>query len=291
MQDHLYADDTQTYGPCRPDDVQDFELRISACVDDVALWMKSNRLQLNTDKTEVLWCATSRRQSQLPKLSLRICSDFVAPLLNVRDLGIYLDADLSMKSHVRRTTSSCFAILRQLRSLRRSIPSSVYQTLIVSLILTRLDYGNATLAGLPVYLVSRLQSVMNAAARSIIGIRRSEHITSTLANLHWLKVSERIKFKLAVLTYRCLHGAAPWYLTDDIRLLFDIPSRHVLKSSSRNELVIKPTRLSTVGDRAFSYAAPRVWNSLPIDITSVPSLPSFRRRLKTHLFQFSFPMN
>ena len=51
---HLYADDTQTYGSCNPDDVQDFEQRISACVDDVALWMKSNRLQLNTDKTEVL---------------------------------------------------------------------------------------------------------------------------------------------------------------------------------------------------------------------------------------------
>ena len=194
---HLYADDTQTYGSCRPDDVQDFEQRISACVDDVALWMKSNRLQLNTDKTEILWCATSRRQSQLPKSSLRICSDFVAPSSTVRDLGIYLDADLSVKSHVRRVTSSCFAILRQLRSLRRSIPSSVYRTLIMSLILTKLDYGNATLAGLPAYLVSRLQSVMNAAARSIIGIRRSEHITSTLANLHWLKVSERIKFKLA----------------------------------------------------------------------------------------------
>ena len=53
---HLYADDTQTYGSCRPDDVQDFEQRISACDDDVALWMKFNRLQLNTDKTEVLWC-------------------------------------------------------------------------------------------------------------------------------------------------------------------------------------------------------------------------------------------
>ena len=125
----------------------------------------------------------------------------------------------------------------------------------MSLILTRLDYGNATLAGLPADLVSQLQSVMNAAARSIIGIRRSEHITSTLANLHWLKVSERIKFKLAVLTYRCLHGATPRYLTADIRLLYDISSRRVLRFSSRNELVIKPTRLSTVGDRALGCAS------------------------------------
>jgi len=174
--------------------------------------------------------------------------------------------------------------------MHRSVPASVYQTLIVSLILTRLDYGNATLAGLPVYLVSRLQSVMNAAARSIVGIKRSEHITPILAILHWLKVSERIKFKLAVLSYRCLHGAAPTYLADDIRRVADIPSRRMLRSSYSNELIIRPTRLSTVGDRAFSSSAPRIWNSLPSDVTSsAPSISSFRRKLKTHLFQFSFP--
>ena len=153
---HLYADDTQIYGSCLPDDVDNFGNRISACIDDVARWMQSNRLQLNTDKTEVLWCATTRRQHQLPTSPLRIGSDLVAPSATVRDLGIYLEADLTMKYHVQRTAASCFAILRQLRSIRRSVPTSVYQTLIVSLILTRLDYGNAILAGLPVYLVSRL---------------------------------------------------------------------------------------------------------------------------------------
>jgi len=147
----------------------------------------------------------------------------------------------------------------------------------VSLILTRLDYGNATLAGLPVYLISRLQSVMNAAARSIVGIKRSEHITPILASLHWLKISERVKFKLAVLSYRCLHGVAPTYLADDIRRVSDIPSRRMLRSSFTNKLIIRPTRLSTVGDRAFSSAAPRIWNSLPSDVTSAPSLSSFRR--------------
>ena len=131
-----------------------------------------------------------------------------------------------------------FAILRQLRSIRRSVPTSVYQTLIVSLTLTKLDYGNATLAGLPVYLVSRLQSVMNAAARSIVGIKRSEHITPILASLHWLKVSERIKFKLAVLSYRCLYGVVQRYLADDIRRVSDIPLRRLLRSSHMDALIV-----------------------------------------------------
>jgi len=129
----------------------------------------------------------------------------------VRDLGIFIDAELSMRSHVQRTVASCFAVLRQLRSIWRSVPSSVYQTLVVALVFTRLDYGNATLAGIPDTLINRLQSALNAAARSIVGLCRSARITDTLVSelnvqfssvqfsFHWLRASERIQFKLAVI--------------------------------------------------------------------------------------------
>jgi len=91
----------------------------------------------------------------------------------------------------------CFAVLRQLRSvrrMRRSVPSSVFQTLIVSLVLTKLDFGNATLAGLPTNLLNRFQSVLKAAARSIVGLRRSDHVTDTFASFHWLRAPERTTF-------------------------------------------------------------------------------------------------
>ena len=130
------------------------------------------------------------------------------PSKTVRDLGIFIDVDLSMRSHVQRAVAGCVAVLRQLRSVRRSVPSSVFQTLIVSLVLTKLDFGNATLASLPTNLLNRLQSVLNAAARSIAGLRRLDHITDTLASFHWLRAPERINFKLAVLVYRALHGTA-----------------------------------------------------------------------------------
>jgi len=87
-----------------------------------------------------------------------------------------------MRSHVQRTVASCFAVLRQLRSIWRSVPSSVYQTLVVALVFTRLDYGNATLAGIPDTLINRLQSALNAAARSIVGLCRSARITDTLVS-------------------------------------------------------------------------------------------------------------
>jgi len=160
---------------------------LHTCVDDVAAWMLANRLQLNTGKTDLLWCATARRCYQPPTSPIIIGSDFVNPSESVRDLGSYFDTDLSMRCHVQKTVASYFAVLRQLRSIRRSVPASVYQTLVVALVLSRLDYDNAVLVGLPSNLYSRLQSVLNAAARSIVSLRRSDHITDTHTSFHYLR--------------------------------------------------------------------------------------------------------
>jgi hypothetical protein len=289
LRSHLYADDTQIYGSSPPTAVEELRQQLSACADDVASWMHANRLQLNTDKTELLWCTTPRRVHHLLSASVRIGSDLIAPSTNVRDLGIYLDSDLSMRTHVQKTVAGCFAVLRQLRSVRRSVPASVYQSLVVALVLSRLDYGNATLVGLPAYQYDRLQSVLNAAARSIAGLRRSDHICDALASLHWLRAPQRIQFKTAVLTFRALHGLAPAYLSSDLRRTVDIPSRRHLRSAATGRLDVRSTRLKTVGDRAFSVAGPRLWNSLPDDIINCQSLPVFRRKLKTHLFRHSYP--
>ena len=92
MIDRRIMHDTQIYGFCPIADAPLLQEQMSVCVDDVALWMRSNRLQLNTAKTEVLWCASSRRQHQIPQVPVRIGDDFIAPATSVHDLGIYLDS-------------------------------------------------------------------------------------------------------------------------------------------------------------------------------------------------------
>ena len=116
LRPHLYADDTQVYGFCAPSETQALRNRLSACIDRIAEWMRSNRLQLNSSKTEVLWAATSRRLHQLPQSPLRVKTDLVTSTSVVRNLAIFIDADVSMRTHVTRTVSSCFAVMRQLRS-------------------------------------------------------------------------------------------------------------------------------------------------------------------------------
>ena len=84
---------------------------------------------------------------------------------------------------MRQTVPRCFAVLRQLRTVRRQVPTSVFQSLVVALVLSRLDYCNSVLFGLPANLIQRLQSVQNAAARPTFRIRRSKHITSEGSNV------------------------------------------------------------------------------------------------------------
>jgi len=142
--------------------------------------------------------------------------------------------------------------------------------------------------GVSLSLTDRLQSVLNAAARLVFSARRSEHVTPLLRDLHWLKVPERIKFRLCVLTHRCLHGTAPPYLAETLQRTSDMSSRRHLRSAATPTLVVPSTRRSTLGDRAFPVAAARAWNSLPSSLRAVQSLTTFRRRLKTELFDSSF---
>ena len=118
------------------------------------------------------------------------------------------DISATMKTYVQQTPSRCFATLRQLRSIRRCIPTSVFNPLVSALVLSRLDYCNSLLIDLPLTHIQRLQSVQNAAARLIFNLRRCHHIIDALISVHWLRVPERIIFKVATLTYRALYGSA-----------------------------------------------------------------------------------
>jgi hypothetical protein len=130
------------------------------------------------------------------------------------------------------------------------------------------------------------------APRCAVSSRRTTyHDYTTLANLRWLRAPERIAFKLAV-GPTCFHMSeqyGPSLPLHQFHRIADIPIRQRLRSSSTLQLDVPPARLATVGDRVFNVAAARLWNSLPPDITAAQTLFQFRRRLKTHFLNLSFP--
>jgi len=190
-------------------------------------------------------------------------------------------------------TYSCGLLLfsfamRLIRSVRRSVSKAVLLSLVTAFVLSRVDYGNATLAGLPAHQLCRLQSALHAAARIVFRARKFDHVTPLHRELHWLRIPERITFKLSGLVFRSLNSTAPVYLADSINRATYVTTRRSLLSSSSTAVVVPVTRCSTIGDRAFPVAAARAWNSLPSFVTLSSSLSTFKCHLKTYLFATSY---
>ena len=288
LQYHLYADDTQIYGHCSPDQTAELSIKMSACVEDVGRWMFENRLQLNPDKSEVLWCSSKRILHRTPVDALKIFDSYIKPTTKLKNLGIYIDSDLSMRSQINSIIRTCFAMLRQIRSVSGALPAVGRKALVSALIMPRIDYGNSTLAGLPKKHLSRIQSIINTAAKIIFNSKKYDHVTPLLQELHWLRLSERIEFKVALLVFKCLHGNCPTYLIRCLQPISAIQGRQRLRSSSTKDLLVPASRCRTLGDRGFSVIGPKVWNSLPPTLQAAASETEFRSLLKTFFFSKSY---
>ena len=132
----------------------------------------------------------------------QLLSTTLRPQSTVRSLGVIIDSQLTMSSHI--TISLCrsgYYQLRQLRVIIQSLTPDATKTLVHAFISSRLDYCNSTVVWRADQQLKRLQSVQNAAARLVTGTRRSDHITPVLKVLHWLPVRQRIQNKMAMLIH------------------------------------------------------------------------------------------
>ena len=133
----------------------------------------------------------------------------------MRNLGFIIDQELNRKDHIIKLCQSCYYQLRQIRTVRNSLISSAIQTLVHAFICTRVDFSNSLLHGTSAYLLDRLQSVLNSAARLILRIRKYDPISAAIRrDLHWLPIPFRIRYKLNSITSNCLAGRAPEYLIE-----------------------------------------------------------------------------
>ena len=187
-----------------------------------------------------------------------------------------------MSNFIKQTAQSCYCQLRRISCIRKYLSTDATSKLVTSLILSRLDYCNSLLSGLPASSIYSLQRIQNSAARLVLKKKKSEHVTPLLLSLHWLPVSDRINYKVLTLCYKCAHQTAPSYLCDSVSLY--APAR--LLRSSVDTLRFRTTRYkcSTVGFRSFSIFGPSTWNKLPLSIRQTPTLTSFKTQLKTHFF-------
>ena len=282
---HLYADDTQLYFAFDLDSPDDFNAalgKVEGCIEDIRQWMAVNKLKLNDDKTEFLVLSSAKQQHKIPEKALTIGSSTVSRSSTAKNLGVIMDSNLNMERHISSVCQKSYLHLRNIGKIRKFLSTEATKKVTHAFISSRLDYNNALLYGLPKSQLQRLQRIQNSAVRIVTKCKKSEHISPHLEELHWLPVTQRIKFKILTFAYKCLHGLAPDYLSDLLTLYS--PTRN-LRSSSAIQLVVPKTKLRKYGDRAFAKCAPVLWNNLPVDVKSATTIGSFKVSLKTYLFK------
>ena len=148
-----------------------------------------------------MWFGTTAGLRKIPSEAGCIHVDrmVVEPLSVVRDLGVMIDAELTIQEHVNRTAQTCFYHLSRLRSVRQQLGRDVTAQLVSALVLSLLDYCNAVLADLPASTLAPFQKVLHAAARPVMGLRPRDHVTSAPKELHWLTITQKIQYKLILL--------------------------------------------------------------------------------------------
>ena len=153
--------------------------------------------------------------------------------------------------------------------------------LVRAMIHGRLDNCNSLLAGLPTGQMSRLQSVLRAATRLVLGLPGRAPVSAAMHDmLHWLNFQQRVTFKLCLLTYKCL---APDYLSRFCTLLTSVPGHPLLRSADANKVLVPR---SCFGLRSFGSSGPTAWNDMPAHLCNLNlPLSDFRQLLKTALFQ------
>ena len=245
--------------------------------------MNVNKLKLNDEKTEVVLINPKKYDINIS--SIKIGDEDIIFNDKAKNLGVFLDKDLTMNFQITNLSKAIYLEIRKLKNISKFVSQSCLKTLAASFILSRLDYCNALYKNLNKYQIDQIQKLQNFAAKVVLSKSIYEHVTPCLIELHWLPISFRINYKIAVLTFKCLHGLAPKYLSDLVEEYH--PSRS-LRSSSQKLLKKKVVNFEKLGKKSFSFSAPDVWNSLPFHLRNENSIDVFKKKLKTFYFKEAF---
>ena len=169
---HCYADDGQLYVFGKANYADQLVLKVTACIGVVDAWMSSNRLKLNSDKTQFIWLGSQQQLQKIEIESVTLLEDTGVFQPTVTDLGVTIDGLLTMREHVQRICRASYYQLHQLRVVQNSLSIDVCVMLVHAFVSSRLDYCNSLLVGISDKLVNRLQSVLRLAARLILRKRK-----------------------------------------------------------------------------------------------------------------------
>ena len=275
----LYADDSALLFSHRdPDVIAD---RLSTELSNCMRWLVDNRLSLHVGKTECLIFGSKAKLKKVNSFSVLCDGTAVQRVHSVKYLGVLLDGSLCSSFHVSSLLKICNGRLPFLFRNSSLLDFDTRKLLCNSLIQPYLDYCSSSwYSCLNSSLRSRLDVLQRKMVRFIYGFSNRRHVgASELRSLSWLNISDRVSYFKLVHIFRIRHDLAPSYMTSNFQLVCSTHS-YETRGSSTNYFISKS--LATAPS-SFAFTASKLWNSLPLRIKNIDSLPVFKRRLKEYL--------
>ena len=175
--------------------------------------MTANYLCLNDGKTEFQILGTKVDLQKVTINHITVGYNKIEATDTARNIGVYFDSNMNMKHHISTVIKACYHQMRSIAKIRKYLSTEAAGKLIHAFVTSRLDNLNSLLVELPDCSLNKLQLIQNNAARLVAKEKKSSHATPLLKQLHWLPITYRIKYKIALIVYKCLHKTGPVYLS------------------------------------------------------------------------------
>ena len=274
-----YADDHQILKSFKSKSQSEvLTVQLQYCFEVIKRWMNHFFLQLNDTKTQLIVFGPRNVLNELHINGVQLSSSTTIRFVStVKNLGFHMDSCLTFDKQVAELKQKCYRTIRNIRKIKFLLNPAQVKVIVNSLVVSCLDYCNGLFYGASEKILRQLQLIQNSASKVITGKYKHDHLEDDLRQLHWLNIRKRIIFKIGLLAYKAINGIAPQYLQDMFQF-----SHH-----GHNLKLMVPATISKYGDKSFSVIGPKIFNNLPLHVTTSISLDSFKCSLKTYLFSLS----
>ena len=249
---------------------------VAKCIEEVVKWSNSMFLKINPDKTEIILFFPKILEDRVVIKGTFVGEDCIRYSREVKNVGVWLDCNLKMEKQVNSIVSHCYKLLKNIGRIRNVLSQKQTEMLVHSVITSKLDYCNSLLINTSKTNLFKLQKVQNSAARLVVCGRKRDSMTKVLKGLHWLRIESRIIFKILLIVYKRVTGQC----SENLKIKY---KGHNCRP--QDYLLLETAKAKTkYGRRRFDYAAPRLWNALPLNVRTEENIESFKRQIKTILF-------
>ena len=283
-----YADDTQILVSGKKSEISAVVSRMESVLASLDSWFRSNGLKVNAAKTQLMLLGSPPNLRTLPDIRVSYRDHDLLPISEAKNLGLTFDRSLNWTAHVATVTRNCFGVLSGLSLLRGHLPTAVILTLVNALVISQIRYCISVYGCGTEQNLSRVQKVLNYAAKVVFGRKKFDHASELLDRLGWLNAQQLASYHTLSLVHKVRRCGEPESLAARLATVADARGRDLDIVTRQDRLLYEPRSRTEMGRRRFQCRGPALYNALPPDMLRLPP-HLFNRRLRQHLVDTNSP--